>query len=152
MPGKSIYRHVPSSITSSAVRATRAEEVSATSAVGGGPGTSVAGEGSGTSMAGRRLAVTVTWVSSDAGGITTSQFSDDGRATESLSTTTTASSSLGPALVGVTRAAREAGASVAFSPSSTAVTGSMPPRRRLPLEPPHPAAALARCSGAEDEA
>jgi hypothetical protein len=65
----------------------------------------------------------------------TSQFSDDGGATNSSSNTTTASSSLGPALVGVTRAARGAGASVVVSPSSTAVagTGSGALREKLAL-------------------
>jgi hypothetical protein len=50
----------------------------------------------------------------------TSLFSDDGRAAESSFNTTTTSSPLGPASVGVTRAAQEAGASVPASPSSTA--------------------------------
>jgi hypothetical protein len=47
--GKSKYQHVASSITSSAMRATRVEEVSATSAVGGGPETPTSGKGSDTS-------------------------------------------------------------------------------------------------------
>jgi hypothetical protein len=47
-------------LTSSAVRATRAEEVSTTSAVGGGPGTSAVGEGSDTYTTGRKLTVAVT--------------------------------------------------------------------------------------------
>jgi hypothetical protein len=61
-----MYRHVASSITSSTVRAPRAKEVSAISAVGGGPGTSAVGEGPDTSTAGRRLAVAATWAGSDA--------------------------------------------------------------------------------------
>jgi hypothetical protein len=118
-----MYRHVASSITSSAVRATGAEEDSATSAVGGGSRTST-GEGTGISMSGRRLVIAVTWVGSDAGGITTLRFSDDGRAAGSSSTITTASSRLGPALVGETRAAQEAGAPVAVSPSTTVAAGT----------------------------
>jgi hypothetical protein len=70
MLGKSIYRHVVSSITSSAARAPRAKVVSATSVVKGGPGTLAVGEGSDTFTAGRRLAVTTTWAGSDAGAIT----------------------------------------------------------------------------------
>jgi hypothetical protein len=67
-----MYRHISSSITSSAERATRVEEVSATSAVGGGPETPTSGKGSDTSTAGGRLVVAVTWAGSDAGAITTS--------------------------------------------------------------------------------
>jgi hypothetical protein len=43
----------------------------ATSAVRGGPETLTAGEGSDTSTAGRRLAIAVTWASSDTEAITT---------------------------------------------------------------------------------
>jgi hypothetical protein len=84
-----MYRHVTSSITSSAVRASRAEEVSATSAVRGGPETPTDGEGSNASTAGRRPAVIVTWAGSDAGAITTLWLSDDGGGAESSSKTTT---------------------------------------------------------------
>jgi cytoskeletal protein RodZ len=91
---------------------------------GEGPETSTAGEGTDTSIAGRRLAVTSTWADSDAGGITTSQFSDDGRATESSLNTTTTFSPLGPASVDVTRASREADTLVVASPSSKAAAGT----------------------------
>jgi hypothetical protein len=55
-----MYWHVPSCITSLVVRATQAEEVSATSAVWGGPETPTTREGSDTSTAGSGPAVTVT--------------------------------------------------------------------------------------------
>jgi hypothetical protein len=100
-----MYRHVASSITSSADRAPQAEEVSATFVVRGGPGTSAVGEGSDTSTAGRRLAIATTWAGSDAEAITTSWPSDNGGGTESSSKTTTTSSPLGLASVDVSRAA-----------------------------------------------
>jgi hypothetical protein len=67
-----MYRHVATSIAFSVVRATRAEEVSATSAVGGGLETPTSGKGSDTSTAAGRLAVAITWAGSDLGAITTS--------------------------------------------------------------------------------
>jgi hypothetical protein len=119
-----MYRHVASSITSSAVRATRADEVSVTFVVGEGPGTSTAGEGTDTSTVGRRLAVAPTRAGSDAGGATASRFSDGGGAAESSLNTTTSFSSLGLASVVVTRASREADTLVVASPSSTVAVGT----------------------------
>jgi hypothetical protein len=56
--------------------------------------------------------------------IMASRFPDDRRIAESSSTITIVSSSLGPVLVGVTRAAQEAGVLMAVSPSTTVVTGT----------------------------
>jgi hypothetical protein len=98
-----MYQHVASSITSSAVRAPRAEEVSATSAVRGGPKTPTSGEGSDTSTAAGRLTISITWAGSDIGAITTSRLSDGAGGAESSSKTTMMPSPLEPASVGVSK-------------------------------------------------
>jgi hypothetical protein len=96
-----MYRHVASSITSSTVTTPRAEEVSATSAVGKGHGTSAAGEGSGTSTAGRGPAVATTGAGSNAEVITPP---NDGGGAASSSKTITTYLPLRPASVGGSRA------------------------------------------------
>jgi hypothetical protein len=67
-----MYRHVTSSVTSSTVTAPEAEEISASSAVGEGPGTSDVGDGSDTSTVGKGSAVVAAEAGSDIEAITTS--------------------------------------------------------------------------------
>jgi hypothetical protein len=104
-PGKSMYRHVAISITSSRVMAPRAEELSATSVVGEGPGTSTAEEGSDNSTVGGGPAADTTSAGSDTGAIAASRPSDTGGGFGSSSKTTTASHLLRSASAGVSKAA-----------------------------------------------
>jgi hypothetical protein len=67
-----MYQQVASSITSSTVRVIWSEEVSAISAVGGGPEVSTAGEGPDTLTAGRELVTAAASVAPGSKGITTS--------------------------------------------------------------------------------
>jgi hypothetical protein len=106
------------------VRVIWSEEVSATSAVGGGPEASAAGEGPDTFTTRSELVATVACIAPVAEGITTSRLSDDKGAAEPSSITATASSPPGPAVSDTPMTARGADASAIDPTSPTSVTGA----------------------------
>jgi hypothetical protein len=123
-PGKSMYRQFASSITSSAVRLIWSEEVSAISAVEGGPEISAVGKGPDTLTVGRELVAAATCVSPDAKGITMSRLSDDKGAAESSSIATTTSSPPRPAVSDAPMSTWVADASAIVPTSSAPVIGA----------------------------